>query len=308
MKKSKILFIIISLFQFLIISLIIFGLFFIFDIYIESFLKIQCTVKILYFILAGQGLISLMMVHILLKMKLLKTLIIFIITLILSSIIYWYGYKYLSCPEQKKVQGKSMLPTLQNDDIINCSSYQKNDLSRKDIVIFKHADKEYIKRIIGLPEDKIAVSNFEVFLNNEKIEEKYILNNHSTNLWENGFIKTNEPIIVPNNKLFILGDNRLRSSDSREFGFIDKNDISCIIPWKEQYIFTSKWNDKYKKSFEDYEVNQNSLSKFISNTEIIKLLNNNTEYKCPSDVVQLVKKFRELQINIVTINSYEKNS
>jgi signal peptidase I len=88
----------------------------------------------------------------------------------------------------------------------------------------KNPDIEYIKRIIGLPGDTILVKNGDVFVNNRLLNEDYIA--ARTALWEGGFLKDSEPIVVPPESLFVMGDNRPRSSDSREFGPIP---ISSVI-------------------------------------------------------------------------------
>ncbi len=90
---------------------------------------------------------------------------------------------------------------------------------RGDVIVFKapmNPDIEYIKRIIGLSGDKIMVENGNIFVNDKLLQENYI--SAQTNLWENGFIKDGVPLNVPDDEIFVMGDNRPRSSDSREFG------------------------------------------------------------------------------------------
>jgi len=96
-----------------------------------------------------------------------------------------------------------------------------------DIVVFRsptNPDIEFIKRIIGLPGDKIMVLDGKVSVNDIQLTENYIPS--TTPLAHNGFLKNGIPIIVPQDHIFVLGDNREVSSDSRIFGPIP---ISSLI-------------------------------------------------------------------------------
>ena len=122
-----------------------------------------------------------------------------------------------------------MLPTFISGDYIFTSkvTYKLRPIQRGDIVVFKEPRRheiEYIKRVIGLPGDKIMVKNGIVYLNNIPLQEDYI--SLSTPLMPNGFLIEGRPIIVPENSVFVMGDNREVSSDSREFGPIQ---ITSII-------------------------------------------------------------------------------
>lgn len=136
---------------------------------------------------------------------------------------------YLFILQPNQVKGASMEPTFQSGDYIITSkiTYKFKKIERGDVIVFnspKNPNIEYIKRIIGLPGDKIMVKDGEVYVNDQILPETYI--SAKTNLWEGGFLKEGEPIIVPDNYLFVMGDNRPRSSDSREFGPIP---ISSIV-------------------------------------------------------------------------------
>jgi signal peptidase I len=128
---------------------------------------------------------------------------------------------YLFIMQPNQVKGASMEPTFISGDYIMTSkiTYKFRPPKRGDVIVFKspkNPDIEYIKRIIGLPGDQILIKDSQVFINNQLLPENYI--SAATNLWEDGFIKEGIPITVPNNYLFVMGDNRPRSSDSREFG------------------------------------------------------------------------------------------
>ncbi len=128
-------------------------------------------------------------------------------------------YLFIITPNQ--VKGASMEPSFKSGDYILTSrvTYKLRRPDRGDVVVFKapkNPDIEYIKRIIGLPGDKILIENGQVYVNGQALPEQYTA--AATNLWEGGFIKEGTTIIVPDGYVFVMGDNRPRSSDSREFG------------------------------------------------------------------------------------------
>src|SRR3989344_848078 len=140
-------------------------------------------------------------------------------TIVFIGSLFIVIYLFIAAPNQ--IKGASMEKTFYNGEYIMTSkvTYKFRKQHRGDVVVFKslkNPDIDYIKRIIGLPGDKIEIKNSEVYVNNRMLTENYI--SDKTNLWEGGFIRENEPFIVPENMLFVMGDNRPRSSDSREFG------------------------------------------------------------------------------------------
>ncbi|PIZ67229.1 signal peptidase I [Candidatus Roizmanbacteria bacterium CG_4_10_14_0_2_um_filter_36_35] len=127
-------------------------------------------------------------------------------------------YLFILTPNQ--VKGASMEPTFDSGDYILTSrvTYKFRRLERGDVVVFKspkNPDIEYIKRIIGLPGDVVTIKNSQVFVNNNLVSENYIF--AATNLWDGGCIKDGVPYTIPLDEIFVMGDNRPRSSDSREF-------------------------------------------------------------------------------------------
>ncbi|MEK7079177.1 MAG: signal peptidase I [Patescibacteria group bacterium] len=135
---------------------------------------------------------------------------------------------YLFIMQPNQVKGASMDPTFNSGDYIFTSkvTYKFRSYNRGDVVVFKsprNPDIEYIKRIIGLPGDKVMVKDSEVYVNGIKLTENYIA--AKTNLWENGFSKNGAEITVPDGELFVMGDNRPRSSDSREFGPVPEDGV-----------------------------------------------------------------------------------
>jgi signal peptidase I len=128
----------------------------------------------------------------------------------------------------REVKGKSMYPTYQEGKFVSC--YPPTLIKNNDVIIFKHdKEKDYIKRIIASPKDTILFKNGYVYRNGILLNEQYINKENLTNQWEGGFTTEGKEYVVPNNSYFVLGDNRVHSSDSREFGYINKSDIECVV-------------------------------------------------------------------------------
>lgn len=122
------------------------------------------------------------------------------------------------------VEGQSMEPTFENKDGVVISKISA--IERFDVVVFKEPveDEQYIKRVIGLPGDSVEIRDDVLYINGKSYEEPYVKRDHKINFSKvvGDFtlkeLTGNEK--VPNGYLFVLGDNRLNSKDSREFGFI----------------------------------------------------------------------------------------
>jgi len=117
------------------------------------------------------------------------------------------------------VSGPSMEPTLHNNErlILNKIVYDFSELQRGDIIVF-HANKQddYIKRVIGLPNEKVEFKDNKLYINDQLIEEDYLNNTRTDDV---------SPVVVPEGTIYVLGDNRLNSTDSRILGPISLDQV-----------------------------------------------------------------------------------
>ena len=115
-----------------------------------------------------------------------------------------------------EVRGSSMEPGIHDRDhvMVDHVTFRLAGLDRGDIVVLQYPldpSLDYIKRVIGLPGDKVVITRGTVFVNGKRLNEPYV-GPHSVEPW------THLNTVVRANHCFVLGDNRSRSSDSREFG------------------------------------------------------------------------------------------
>lgn len=146
--------------------------------------------------------------------KVLKEIISWILTFLIAFALAFLIRTFIF--EPYKVQMSSMNPTLYENDliIVNKFIFRFREPKRGEVVIFKppYGDKDYIKRVIGLPKEVIEIKDGFVYIDGKKLIEPYIKNSTLGNL---------PPLEIPEGKIFVLGDNRGNSLDSREFGPIE---------------------------------------------------------------------------------------
>ena len=133
------------------------------------------------------------------------------------------------------VKGSSMSPTLQNGDTMILYKLTKNirGIKRFDIVVIKTDSGDLIKRVIGLPGDKIKYEvkyvNEEktgvLTINGEVVEEKFLTTSKKIGTCETNWTICSEEITVPEGEYFVMGDNRDDSKDSRMIGTIPFKDV-----------------------------------------------------------------------------------
>jgi len=123
------------------------------------------------------------------------------------------------------VVGSSMSPTLKDGEvlILNKFKYRFSDIKREDIISLKYADTKYlIKRVIGLPGEKIEIINNKLYVNDIEYVEEYL--DKGLNYYDFKLSDLNYKVI-PDDMYLVLGDNRENSLDSRKIGLIKKEDI-----------------------------------------------------------------------------------
>ncbi len=124
-----------------------------------------------------------------------------------------------------KVEGTSMMPSLTDQEriFINKFTYRFGigSIERGDMVVFwfpLDKTKSYIKRVIGLPGDKVAVDNGIVVVNGRRLSEAYVPDEYRDH-------NTYPPMVVPANHYYVLGDHRSSSNDSRAWGTVERSFI-----------------------------------------------------------------------------------
>ncbi len=146
-------------------------------------------------------------------------------------------FVYLLILQPHKIKGASMEPNLPNGQYLLTDklTYRFREPERGDVIVFSapaNEGEEFIKRIIGIPGERVAIKDGLVYINGMLLVENYLAEGTTT---PSGiFLKENEEILVPKDNYIVLGDNRRFSSDSRAWGFISKDEITgraWLIYW-----------------------------------------------------------------------------
>ena len=168
----------------------------------------------------------------------------------------------------------SMEPTLLIGDFLlvnklvyasTASSIEEKILPRKairrqDIVVFKWPNdltKDFVKRVIGLPGEKIEIKNKQVFVNDKPLDEKYKVHNDSQIISKNDYYHYDDtirdnfgPVTVPAGHIFVMGDNRDNSADSRYWGFLPLTYVKGR-PWMIYFSYRAERDAYLKTSLQD---------------------------------------------------------
>ncbi len=118
-----------------------------------------------------------------------------------------------------------MNPTYKNGAYV--LAQMGTEINKRDVVIHKspsNPEVDVIKRVIAIPGDKIKLEAGKVFINGQKLDESgYVAEEGRT--VSGTFLRDGEELTVPEKAYFVMGDNRTKSSDSREWGYVIKGDI-----------------------------------------------------------------------------------
>jgi len=158
-----------------------------------------------------------------------------------------------------KIPSGSMLQTLQIGDHLlvtkfaygvkipftNMMVIERQGPKHGDVIVFEFPEdpsKDFIKRVIGVPGDVIEIRDKQVFRNGVKLDEPYVQHVDGANTVprRDNF----GPVMVPENKYFVMGDNRDESYDSRFWGFVERNTIAgkaLILYWSWASLTDIRW-------------------------------------------------------------------
>lgn len=136
-----------------------------------------------------------------------------------------------------RVEGTSMLPRLEDQDrlFINKLAYRMGDIQRGDVVVFLYPhdhQKSYIKRVIALPGDELRIEHGHVYVNGKELVESYVPPRFEDD-------RSQPETIVPEHEYFVMGDHRSISSDSRDFGPVDRDLIygkAAFVYWPMEQV------------------------------------------------------------------------
>jgi signal peptidase I len=157
-------------------------------------------------------------------------------TLVVAAAIFVIVYFFLFRPFQ--VNGQSMFPNYHDGEYIltNLVSLHLSSLKRGDVVVFQapvDAEKDFIKRVIGLPGETVALKDGSVYIDGKRLDESdYLPPDFKT--FAGSFLAEGQTVTVPEGKYFVLGDNRNFSSDSREWGYVTREKVigkSFFVYW-----------------------------------------------------------------------------
>jgi signal peptidase I len=130
-----------------------------------------------------------------------------------------------------RVEGTSMQPELRDQDrlFINKFAYRFEGISRGDVVVFHYPrdpSKSYIKRIIALPGDTLSIDEGRVYVNGKRVEEPYVPRRYRD-------ARSLPHTVIPDGDYFVMGDHRSISSDSRDFGPVERD----LIYGKAAFVY-----------------------------------------------------------------------
>lgn len=157
-------------------------------------------------------------------------------SILVAAAIFLVIYMFIARPFQ--VNGDSMFPNFKNYEYVltNLITLRFHKPIQGDVIVFQappEPDKDFIKRVIGLPGDTIMLQNGDVYVNGKKFDQSSFLS-QDVKTYGGSFLKDGDSVTVPSNEYFVMGDNRPYSSDSREWGFVPAGNVigeSMFVYW-----------------------------------------------------------------------------
>lgn len=143
---------------------------------------------------------------------------------VITILAYLGVLTYIAVARPVQIIGDSMSPNLTHSEYyLNNVVASDEMLNRGDMIVFESPDDvtiDSIKRIIGLPNERVLIKEGAVYINGEVLDESAYLESSVTAAYPGTLIVEGEEYIVPTHSYFVLGDNRGKSADSRVFGAI----------------------------------------------------------------------------------------
>ncbi len=148
-----------------------------------------------------------------------------LVSVIVSAIIIVFLYQPV------RVEGTSMLPMLQDQDrlFINKIAYRVGDVHRGDVVVFLYPhdhSKSYIKRVIAVGGDHLKIDHGQVWVNGKELKEGYVPLRYEDE-------RSQPETVIPPHEYWVMGDHRSISSDSRDFGPVERD----LIYGKAAFVY-----------------------------------------------------------------------
>ena len=154
-----------------------------------------------------------------------------VVSVLVSAFIILFLYQPV------RVEGTSMLPILEDQDrlFINKIAYRVGEIHAGDVVVFQyprdHA-KSYIKRVIAVPGDRLRIDQGQVVVNGVPLKEPYLQSRFADD-------RSQTEMVMPPKEYFVMGDHRSISSDSRDFGPVDRELIygkAVFVYWPMEQV------------------------------------------------------------------------
>ncbi len=148
-----------------------------------------------------------------------------VVSVVASALIIIFLYQPV------RVEGTSMLPMLEDQDrlFINKLAYRVGEIRRGDVVVFLYPhdhEKSYIKRVIAVPGDDLKIDHGRVYVNGAPVEEPYVPKRFADD-------RSQPEMTIPAHEYFVMGDHRSISSDSRDFGPVNRE----LIYGKAAFVY-----------------------------------------------------------------------